>query len=80
MRFTLARVEAAWLALCIAGWLLLSLAGAQSEAECRAEGGFLCFTTAEVFYIVGLFALGAVVIGALAIALAWALVRWFRRA
>jgi hypothetical protein len=79
MRVTLARLEAGWLALCVLGWLLLGSWGAREEAECRDTGAFLCFSTGEVFYLVGLLALAALIVGAFVIALAWASVRAVRR-
>ena len=79
MRVTLVRVEAGWLAFCAFGWLIVSLSEAQSEAECRASGGFLCFSTGDVFLLVGMFAAGTFAVGAVAIALIWTVVAWARR-
>ena len=79
MRVTLVRLEAGWLALCVVGWLIVSSTVAEREEECRARGDFLCFSTGEVFYIVGLVALGTLVLGAVAIALVWAVARRLRR-
>jgi hypothetical protein len=67
---TLRRFELGWLAFCVSGWLLLSLAGGESQAECDAKGEWICLSTRDMFILVGIYgsilwALGALLIGAI---------------
>ena len=79
MSVSLPRLLVAWIALCVAAWLLLSLSELDDQAECRARGDVLCFSTGEVFYVLGLVVLAAAAVGALVIAVAWTLVMRLRR-
>jgi hypothetical protein len=75
----LVRAELGWFLVCVAGWLLISLIGGESQAECDARGDFLCFSRADMLVIVGIFGALFWFGGALLIALCYALDRWLRR-
>jgi hypothetical protein len=79
MRATLVRWQGAWLAVCVLGWLLLSLGGGKSQAECGADGDFLCFSEVELLWILGIYGLFIWMVGAVTIALVWAFGRWVQR-
>jgi len=80
MRATLVRWESAWLAVCVLGWLLLSFGGGESEAECRAQGGWVCFSTGELLVVLGLYGLFVWIAGGVIIVFVWMIARWLRGA
>jgi len=75
----LVRWEGAWLAVCVVGWLLLSLGGGKSEAECEAQGGWVCLSTRDLLLWLGIYGLFVWISGGVIIAFIWALARWLRR-
>jgi len=78
MRATLVRWEGVWLAVCVLGWLLLSLGGGKSEAECRADDDFLCLSTSDLLLFGAIYGLLVWIAGGVVIALVWAFAGWLR--
>ena len=73
------RTLVGWAFVCIVAWLVLGGMAEAEEAECRANGGFLCFESGVSMIVVGILAILLWLSVAALITVAWKLTRRRRR-